>query len=88
MKLSKGFTETMPSIAVFLFYILSLSMLTMAINKIDISVAYAIWSGLGTATIVLISIFFFKESVTALKIASILLITIGVIVLNIHGGGH
>jgi small multidrug resistance pump len=88
MKLSKGFSETIPSIAVFLFYILSLSCLTIAIKNIDISIAYAVWSGLGTATIVLIGIIFFKEPVTALKIAAIFLITIGVIVLNIHGGGH
>jgi len=45
MKLSEGFTRMVPSILLVVFYTLSLGMLTLALKKIDVSVAYAIWSG-------------------------------------------
>ena len=50
MKLSQGFTKTLPSIAMFIFYILSLISLTLALKKVDVSVAYAVWSGIGTTS--------------------------------------
>ncbi|MEH1978579.1 MAG: SMR family transporter [Nostoc sp.] len=43
MKLSVGFTQLLPSIAMVIFYGISLTSLTFAIKKIDVSVAYAIW---------------------------------------------
>ena len=83
MKLSEGFTKTTPSIAMAIFYILSLVMLTLTLKKIDVSIAYAIWSGLGTALIAGIGIMVFGESLTPLKIASIALIILGVIGLQL-----
>jgi len=88
MKLSQGFTKTLPSIVMFVFYILSLISLTLALKKVDVSVAYAVWSGLGTFLIALIGIFYFKEPSTVMKILSIGLITTGVVGLNLSGGGH
>ncbi len=88
MKLSRGFTELAPSVAMLVLYALSLASLNLALKKIDVSVAYAIWSGIGTAMIVLIGIFFFREPVTVLKITSIILIILGVVGLNLGGGVH
>ncbi len=88
MKLSAGFTQLLPSVSMVIFYGMSLTSLTMAIKKIDISVAYAIWSGLGTALLTTIGILWFKEPATALKIISIGLVIIGVIGLNMSGGPH
>jgi small multidrug resistance pump len=88
MKLSQGFTKTWPSILIFVFYGLSFGVLTLALKKIDISIAYAIWSGLGTALIAAIGFFWFKEPAGALKIASIALIIMGVVGLNLGGGAH
>ena len=87
MKLSVGFTKLLPSLAMGLFYILSLIMLTLTLKKIDVSVAYAIWSGLGTALIALIGIWVFGESFSLLKVVSIGFIIIGVIGLQL-GMGH
>ena len=86
MKLSKGFTETVPSILIFVFYGLSFTMLTLALKKIQLSIAYAIWSGLGTVIIVVIGILWFKEPAEFSKIAAIGLIIGGVVLLNL--GGH
>ena len=84
MKLSVGFTKVWPSIAIFIFYGISLTSFTIAIKKIDISVAYAVWSGLGISLISTIGILWFEEPVNFLKIASIGIIIIGVIGLNIN----
>jgi len=83
MKLSEGFTKTIPSIAMFVFYILSLVALTFALRKFDMSMAYAIWAGLGTALITIVSIVYFKESISLIKVGSIALIIIGVVGLHL-----
>lgn len=88
MKLSQGFTKVLPSILLFVFYGLCFSFLTLALKRIDISVAYAIWSGLGTALITIIGIMWFREPATTVKIISIGLIIAGVIGLNQSSKPH
>jgi len=88
MKLSEGFTKIVPSILLFVFYTLSFAMLTMALKKIDVSVAYAVWSGVGTALIATIGVLWFKEPATAIKLVSLGLIIVGVVGLNLSGGAH
>lgn len=88
MKLSQGFTKVLPSVLMFVFYGLCFSSLTFAIKRIEVSVAYAIWSGLGTALIATIGIIWFKEPVTAIKLLSLGLIIVGVIGLNASGGAR
>ncbi|MBS7807466.1 multidrug efflux SMR transporter [Variovorax sp. PCZ-1] len=78
MKLSQGFTRPVPSVAMFAFYALAFTCNTMAIKTIDLSVTYAVWSGVGTIATALIGIYYFKEAATAIKLASISLIVIGV----------
>lgn len=83
MKLSDGFRKLRPTIGLAVFYPLCFVCLTLAIERIDVSMAYAIWSALGTALITLIGIWYFKERKTAIKFASIGLIISGVVVLNL-----
>ncbi len=85
MKMSDGFTKTVPSVAMFVFYILSLVALTYALKKFDMSMAYAIWAGVGTAFITIVGIYFFKEPISVVKIGSIALIIIGVVGLHLSG---
>lgn len=82
MKLSQGFTRIWPSIGIFIFYGLSFTCLTIALKNIEVSLAYSVWSGVGTALIAMIGIAFFRESITSIKFISIALIIIGVIGLN------
>jgi len=79
MKVSHGFTRSVPSVLLFVFYALSFGLMTVAVKKIDMSVSYAIWSGVGTATIAVIGVFAFRESLTAAQVVSIVLIVAGVI---------
>ncbi len=88
MKLSQGFTQTLPSVLLFVFYGLCFSSLNLALKQLEVSVAYAVWSGLGTALIALIGIVWFKEPLTIVKLLSIGLIISGVIGLNLGGNPH
>ncbi|MBB4266537.1 DMT family transporter [Roseospira visakhapatnamensis] len=88
MKLAEGFTRPLPSVGVFAFYGASLGLLTLALKTWDVSVAYALWSGLGTALIVLIGVAWFGEALTATRIACIGLILVGVVGLNLSGSSH
>jgi small multidrug resistance pump len=86
MKLSQGFTKPLPSVLMFVFYGLGFIPLNLALRRIEVSVAYALWSGLGTLFITLVGIFYFRESVSAVKVLSIFLIIAGVIGLEISAG--
>lgn len=59
--------------------------LTIALKKIDVGIAYAVWAGIGTALIAGIGMFYFKEPMNLVKVVSILLIIIGVVGLNLGG---
>ena len=83
MKLSNGFTQLLPSILIFVFYFISFGFLTLSLKRLEVSTAYAVWSGLGTLLIVLIGMLFFKESMTMIKAISLLLIILGVIGLRL-----
>ncbi|WGV28487.1 DMT family transporter [Halotia branconii] len=82
MKLSEGFTKIVPSILIFVFYGICFTFLTLALKRLEVSVAYAVWSGLGTVLIASIGIIWFRESFTLIKFLSIALIIIGVIGIN------
>ncbi len=88
MKLSEGFTKLMPSVLMGVFYVLSIVALTLALKKIDVSIAYAVWAGIGTALIAVAGAFLFKEPFTVLKIVSLAFIIAGVVGLNLSGGMH
>jgi small multidrug resistance pump len=75
-------------VLMFVFYGISFALFVFALKRIDVSVAYAIWAGLGVLLIGIVGILYFKEPVSALKIVSTLLIIGGVIGLYSSGVGH
>jgi small multidrug resistance pump len=86
MKLSQGFTKPLPSIGLFVFYVICFTFLTLALKKMDMSMAYAIWAGLGTALVAAVGVAVFHEPISAMKIGAIGLIIAGVVALNFSGG--
>lgn len=83
MKLSEGFTKITPAILMFIFYLTSFAFLTLSLKKLDVSIAYAIWSGVGVALITIIGYFLFGERLSVTKVTAIFLIIIGVVMLNL-----
>ncbi|MFC4021967.1 DMT family transporter [Micromonospora sp. GCM10011542] len=60
-------------------------LLAQAVKQIPVGVAYALWSGLGTATIVAIGAVFLDEPVGVVKLVGIALIIAGVAIVNLTG---
>ena len=87
LKATDGFTRLWPTVACLLGYVISFAALSQAVKGVPVGVAYAVWSGLGTAAIVAIGAAFLGEPITVVKIAGISLIIAGVVTLNL-GGAH
>lgn len=78
---------SLKTLAMLVSYGLSLLLLSLALKKIDIGVAYAIWSGLGITAIEVMGVLFFKEHMNLSKIIFITLIMVGTIGLNFSRTG-
>jgi small multidrug resistance pump len=87
MKAAEGFTRFVPSVLMAVFYGLSIILLTLTLKTMDVSIAYAVWFGVGVAIIATIGILWLGEPATAVKLISLALIVAGVVGLNL-GGAH
>ncbi len=84
MKLANGFENKTAASGMFVLYALAFTSLTMALKTMDVSIAYAVWAGVGTALIAGIGFLFFQEPLTPIKIVSLILIIVGVF--GVHFG--
>ena len=82
---TEGFTAPWWSAGVVAGYALSIWLLALVVRTLPVSVTYAIWSGLGTAIVAVLAVFFLGEHMTALKAACLALIIVGVVGLNLVG---
>jgi len=80
-----GFTQPLWSAAVVAGYALSIWLLAVVVKAMPVSVAYAIWAGLGTAAVAVIGFVFLGESMSWVKATSLGLIVLGVVGLNLVG---
>jgi small multidrug resistance pump len=88
MKLSAGLARVVPTMLMEVCYCICFGFLTLGVKKIEVSVAYAVWSGVGMGLITLVGIAWFQESMTLGKAGGILAIIGGVIALNLARGSH
>lgn len=82
LKASHAFTRPLPSILVILGYGCAFYFLSLAIKKMSVGVAYAIWSGIGIVLITLLSMVLYQEKPDFAAIVGGALIVAGVIVLT------
>jgi small multidrug resistance pump len=82
LKASHGFSRVVPSLLVLTAYCTAFGLLGFAVRKLDIGLVYAVWAGVGTAAIAVVGVLAFSEPVTKARVAGIVLVTIGVVVLN------
>jgi small multidrug resistance pump len=85
LKYSDGFSRLGPSLGTVVGYGLSFVLLAQALKTMEVSIVYAIWSGVGTALITVIGITVLGESINLIKIGGIALIIVGVVALNLTG---
>ena len=83
LRASDGFSRLGPTLTAVAGFVLAFALLAQALKTIEVGVAYAVWSGVGTAAITLIGILALGESAAALKLVGTAMIVVGVVVLNL-----
>ncbi len=83
LKASEGFSKPVPSVVVLVGYAAAFYFLSLTLEDIPLGVAYAVWSGVGVATITLISVVYMDQKIDAGGVVGIGLIVLGVIVLRL-----
>ncbi len=80
-----GFTDPGWSALVVGGYAISIWLLAVVVKTMPVSVAYAVWSGVGTALVAMVGYAFLGESLGWFKALSLALIVVGVVGLNLAG---
>ena len=83
LRYTEGFTKLVPSGIVVVGYATAFYFLSLTLKTIPVGIAYAIWSGAGTALITLVAWIFMGQKLDAAAGIGILLIIAGVLVLNL-----
>ncbi|DAC29169.1 MAG TPA: multidrug efflux SMR transporter [Candidatus Poseidoniaceae archaeon] len=83
LKSSDGFTKFWPSVIVVVGYCLAFYFLSLTLDTIPIGVAYAVWSGVGIASIAIVSVIFFDQKIDTAAVIGMGLIIAGVVVLRV-----
>ncbi|WP_299286562.1 multidrug efflux SMR transporter [uncultured Tateyamaria sp.] len=86
MKYSEGFTNLRASLITVVAVIAGIGFLTLALRDLPVSVAYPIWTAVGTLGTVALGYGFLGEALTPLKVVSALAIVAGVAGLKISAG--
>lgn len=88
LKYSDGFKRLVPTAGCILAYVLCFYLLSRALDKINLGVAYATWSGIGIVATTIISAVLFKQGVSLIGVIGIILIIAGCVLLNMFGAVH
>ena len=82
LPLSENFTKPLPSISLFVAYILAFYLLTFALEGIPIAIVYSTWAGLGVMLISILGNLLYGQVLQWPSILGLILIVIGVILVN------
>lgn len=85
LKLSEGFSHILPSIGVAIGFGVAFFCLSLSLKTLPLSLAYAIWAGVGTAFTAVIGVMIWEEPFNLATAMGILLIIGGVALLNASG---
>lgn len=83
LKYTDGFTKLFPSIGTLAAMAVSVYLLSVAVKTIPIGTAYAVWTGIGAVSTVIMGIIFFDEAVSLIRIFLILIIIFGIVGLKL-----
>jgi small multidrug resistance pump len=86
LKYSYGFSKFWPSLVTVIGYVISFVLLAQALKSMSVGTAYAIWSAVGTAAVATIGMIFMGEQASAAKLAGLVLVIAGVLLLHLAGG--
>jgi len=78
MKYAEGFTRPLPTAVTVVAVIGGIIFLTLAMRTLPVSIAYPVWTAVGTLGTVALGYAFLGEALTPLKVVSAMLIVAGV----------
>ncbi|WEJ73515.1 multidrug efflux SMR transporter [Pseudomonas sp. PSE14] len=78
MKYAEGFTRPLPTVVTVLAVIGGIFFLTLAMRQLPVSIAYPIWTAIGTLGTVMFGFLLLGEALTLTKLLSVALIIAGV----------
>ncbi len=78
MKYAEGFTRPLPTVVTVVAVIGGIFFLTLAMRQLPVSIAYPIWTAVGTLGTVFFGFLLLGEALTLTKLASVALIVAGV----------
>ena len=78
MKMSEGFTKVVPSVVTAVGYIASAVFLALALKKLPLGTAYAMWTGFGIMGTTILGALLFKESISLAQAGCIIMIAAGI----------
>lgn len=82
LKLSEGFTQALPIAGVVAGFLSAFTFLSFSLKTVDLSSAYATWSGVGTALTAIVGFLLFGETISLKGVFGLMLVIAGVVVLN------
>ncbi|SDM86425.1 small multidrug resistance pump [Geodermatophilus siccatus] len=85
---TNGFTVPVPTLVVLAGYALSFVLLAQVVETMPVGVAYAVWSGAGTAAVAAIGATFLGQSLSPWQFLGLVLVVAGVVLLNLGGSTH
>jgi quaternary ammonium compound-resistance protein SugE len=85
LKQSANFTRLWLTVGFAACALISFGLLSMALGKLEVGPAYAVWTGIGAAGTAVVGMAALGESVSVLKLVSIGLVLAGVVGLNLSG---
>jgi quaternary ammonium compound-resistance protein SugE len=86
LKFTEGFSKPLPSVLTLIAMIVSFYLLSIAMRSLPLGTAYAIWVGIGAIGAAVAGIMLFQESITTLKILSLVLVISGIVGLKLSSG--
>jgi quaternary ammonium compound-resistance protein SugE len=85
LKLSHGMTRLWPTVSFAVCALLSFGLLTVALRRLEVGPAYAMWTGIGATGAAIWGMIFLGDAVSTPKLVSIGLVLAGVVGLNLSG---
>lgn len=83
LKYTEGFTRLIPSIVTLIGMLISFWLLSMAMKTLPLGTAYAVWVGIGAIGAFIAGIVLFQETLSPMRVISVLLIAGGLIGLKL-----
>jgi quaternary ammonium compound-resistance protein SugE len=83
LKYTAGFTRIVPSALTAVSMVVSVVLLGLALKTLPVGTGYAVWTGIGTVGTALLGIYLLGEPATAMRLACIGLIVVGILGLKL-----